>query len=101
LAEEIDSDSDREETRKLFRLFSTSLSINEDGKVKLSELVNELLRTTDSIVGDNQLTELLGCETLDDQCMVNTQERYVTFSEFVALYRKNVTLGKEQDANAR
>ncbi len=101
LAEEIDSVSDREETRKLFRLFSTSLSINEDGKVKLSELVNELLRTTDSIVGDNQLTELLGCESLDDQCMVNTQERYVTFSEFVALYRKNVTLGKEQDANIR
>jgi hypothetical protein len=33
--------------------------------------------------------------------MVNTQERYVTFSEFVALYRKNVTLGKEQDANIR
>ncbi len=101
LAEEIDSDSDREETRKLFKLFSTSLSINEDGKVKLSELVNELLRTTDSIVGDDQLAELLGCETLDDQCMVIKQERYVTFSEFVALYRKNVTLGKEHDANAR
>ncbi len=101
LAEEIDSDSDREETRKLFRLFSTSLSINEDGKVKLSELVNELLRTTDSIVGDDQLKKLLGCETLDDPCMANTQAKYVTFSEFVSLYRKNVMLGKEQDASAR
>ncbi len=101
LAEEIDSDSDREETRKLFRLFSTSLSINEDGKVKPSELVNELLRTTDSIVGDDQLKELLGCETLDDPCMVNKQSKCVTFIEFVSLYRKNATLGKEQDANVR
>ncbi len=47
---------------------------SEDGKVKLSELVKELLRTTDSIVGDNQLMELLGCKTLDDQCMVITGE---------------------------
>jgi hypothetical protein len=101
LAEEIDSDSDREEIRKLFRLFSTSLSINEDGKVKMSELVNELLRTSDSIVGDHQLKELLGCETPDELCFVKDQERYVAFSEFVALYRNYVALGKEQDVNVR
>lgn len=97
LAEEIDSDSDREETRKLFRLFSTSLTINEEGKVKLSELINILLQTSDSVVGDNQVKELLGCETLDDPCI--NKERYVSFSEFVGLYRKNITLGKEQDAS--
>ncbi|KAL3808396.1 hypothetical protein ACHAXA_009837 [Cyclostephanos tholiformis] len=99
LAEEIDSDSDKEETRKLFRLFSTSLTMNEDGKVKLSELVNELLRTSDSVIGDKQLKDLLGCDSLvDDPCAVK-KEGYISFSEFVALYRKNITLGKEQDAN--
>jgi hypothetical protein len=101
LAEEIDSDSDKEETRKLFRLFSTSLSINEDGKVKLSELLDGLLRTSEMVVGDKQLTDLLGCDSLvDDPCAVK-RERYISFSEFVALYRKNIMLGKEQDASVQ
>ena len=52
-------------------------------------------------MGDDQLTVLLGCETLDDPCMVNKQAKFVTFIEFVSLYRKNATLGKEQDANVR
>lgn len=98
LAKEIESDSsDREETRKLFRLFSTSLSLNDDGQAQLSELVNELLRTSDFFVTDEQVTNLLECDTLNDKCMIDAEERYVSFSEFVALYRKNVAMGKEID----
>ena len=66
LAEEIDTDGDREEIRKLFRLFSTSMSTRpEDGKVKLSELVQQLLRSSDMIVGDQQVADLLGCDSWD------------------------------------
>ena len=49
LAEEIDSGSDREETRKLFRLFSTSLLFDDSGRAQLSELVNELLRMSERL----------------------------------------------------
>lgn len=97
-ADEIDSVSDREETRKLFRLFSTSLTLNEDGEAQLSELVNELLRSSELFVTDAQVTDLLGCESLNGQCFIDADERYLTFSEFVTLYRKNVALGKEKDA---
>lgn len=96
LAEEIDSDSDPEETRKLYRLFSTSLSLNDDGRVSLKELVDELLRTSELMATDEQITKLLGCETLNDKCLLEAEENYVTFSEFIALYRKNVVLGKQQ-----
>jgi Ca2+-binding EF-hand superfamily protein/Trk K+ transport system NAD-binding subunit len=99
LAEEIDTDGDREETRKLFRLFSTSMSTRpEDGKVKLSELVQQLLRSSDMIVGDQQVADLFGCDSLDDQCANDSQERYVSFSEFINIYRTNIALGKEQES---
>ena len=92
---DIDSDSDREETRKLFKLFSTSLTLNEDGKAQLAELVNELLRTSDLFVSDKQVCDLMGCEELNDSCFAEAEEIFVTFSEFVKLYRKNIALGKE------
>jgi len=97
LAEEIDSDSDREETRKLFRLFSTSLSLDDSGRAQLSELVNELLRTSELFVTDEDVASLLECDSLDGKCLTDAEERYVTFSEFVTLYRENVALGKEKD----
>jgi len=97
LAEEIDSGRDREETRKLYKLFSTSLSLNDDGKAQLSELVNELLRTSELFVTDKQVSDLLGCDSLNDKCMIDAEERHVTFSEFVTLYRRNVALGKEDE----
>ena len=92
----IDSDGDREETRKLFKLFSTSLSLNDDGKAQLSELVNELLRTSDFFVSDKQVIDLMGCESLNEKCLADAEETYVTFSEFVTLYRKNIALGLEE-----
>lgn len=88
LAEEIDTDKDREETRRLYKLFSTSLSVNEDGKVQLSELIDELLRTSELFVTDEQLSDILQCESMNDKCMIEAEERYVSFSEFVALYRE-------------
>jgi len=97
LAEELDTDMDREETSKLYKLFSTSMSVNEDGKAQLSELVNELLRTSELFVTDQQVSALLGCDSLDGQCMIGAEEQYVTFSEFVMLYRKNVALGREEE----
>lgn len=97
LAEEIDSASDREEIRKLFRLFSTSLTLNEDGQAQVSELMNEVLRTSDLSVTDNQLTDLMGGEYLNDQAMIDEMKKYVSFSEFIMLYRKNSLLSKKQD----
>ena len=92
----IDADGDREETRKLFKLFSTSLSLNDDGKVQLSEVVNDLLRTSDFFVSDKQVIDLMGCESLNEECLADAEETYVTFSEFVTLYRKNIALGLEE-----
>ena len=88
LAEEIDLDSDPKETRKLFQLFSTSMSLNDDGEAQLSELANELLRTSEFLVTDEQVATLLGCDSLTKECSLETEEIYVTFSEFVKLYRK-------------
>lgn len=93
--EKIDSDKDREETKKLFKLFSTSLTLNDDGQVQLAELVNELLRTSELFVSDEQVSALLGCDSLSSECFLDAEDTYVTFSEFVSLYRKNVVLGKE------
>jgi hypothetical protein len=98
LAEEIDSASDREEIRKLFRLFSTSLTLNEDGQAQVSELMDELLRTSDLSVTDEQVTDLLGSEYLNDPAMLDAMKKYVSFSEFIMLYRKNILLSKKQDA---
>lgn len=97
LAEEIDSDRDREESRKLFRLFSTSLTLNDDGQARLSELVNLLLRTSGLFVTDEVVSGLLECDSLDGRCLIDAEEKFVTFSEFVTLYRKSVALVKEQD----
>jgi voltage-gated potassium channel Kch/Ca2+-binding EF-hand superfamily protein len=86
-----ESDSDPEETRKLFQLFSTSLSLNEDGKAQLSELVNEILRSSDFFISDEQVKELLGCDSSIESCMIDAEDKYVSFSEFVMLYRKELT----------
>mmetsp|Transcript_1681 Transcript_1681/g.3722 ORF Transcript_1681/g.3722 Transcript_1681/m.3722 type:complete len:992 (-) Transcript_1681:66-3041(-) len=104
LAAEMDTDRDREETRKLYKLFSTSLSLNEDGEAQLSELVNELLRTSELMVTDDQLSDLLQCNKVDDEsnlsrCMIDAEEKFVSFSEFITLYRKNIRLGKEEEYN--
>lgn len=93
LAEELDSD--KGETRKLYQLFVTSSTRNDDGKAKLSELINELLRTSELFVTDERVSDLLGCDYLNKECRLEAEERYVTFSEFVTLYRRTVTLGKE------
>lgn len=93
LAEELDADKD--ETRKLYQLFTTSVSRNEDGKASLGELMSELLRTSELFVTDEQVSDLLGCDSLSTECLAKAGERYVTFSEFVTLYRKNVALGNE------
>ena len=98
LAEEMDSASDREEIRKLFRLFSTSLTLNEDGQAQVSELMDELLRTSDLSVTDDQVTDLLGSEYLNDQAMLDAMKKYVSFSEFIMLYRKNILLSKKQES---
>ena len=95
LAEEMDSDKD--ETRKLYQLFITSSTRNDEGKAMLSELLNELLRTSELFVTDEDVSALLGCDSLSTECMLTADEKYVTFSEFVTLYRKNVTLGKEEN----
>lgn len=86
-----ESDSDPEETRKLFQLFSTSLSLNEDGKAQLSELVNEILRSSDFFITDAQVKDLLGCDSTLESCMVDAEDKYVSFSEFVMLYRKELS----------
>lgn len=86
-----DADSDPEETRKLFQLFSTTLSLNEDGKAPLSELVNEILRSSDFFITDAQVKELLGCDASLESCMTDAEEKYVSFSEFVMLYRKELS----------
>jgi hypothetical protein len=93
IANEIDPDSDRDDMRNLFRLFSTSLTLNEDGKVQLSELMNEILRTSKWFISDEDIKEILGCEELSSDCV--DKEKYVTFSEFVMLYRKNLMLGQK------
>mmetsp|Transcript_13032 Transcript_13032/g.26424 ORF Transcript_13032/g.26424 Transcript_13032/m.26424 type:complete len:996 (+) Transcript_13032:121-3108(+) len=86
-----DADSDPEETRKLFQLFSTTLSLNEDGKAPLSELVNEILRSSDFFITDAQVKELLGCDSSLESCMIDAEDKYVSFSEFVMLYRKELS----------
>lgn len=86
-----DADSDPEETRKLFQLFSTTISLNEDGKAPLSELVNEILRSSDFFITDAQVKELLGCDASLESCMIDAEEKYVSFSEFVMLYRKELS----------
>ena len=91
----LDDDMDPNTTRKLFKLFSTSLTLNDDGKVQLGELVNEILRTSDIFVDDDTLRQLLGCDSLNDKCLVEAQVRYVSFSEFVTLYRQNRAMGKK------
>ena len=93
IADEIDSDRDKDEMRKLFKLFSTSLSLNEDGKVKLSELTNEILRTSKGVLNDDEIREMLGCDSTLKECF--DEDRYVTFSEFVKLYRQNLTIGQK------
>lgn len=93
IANEIDSDSDRDDMRKLFRLFSTSLTLNEDGKVQLSELMNEILRTSKWFISDEDIKEILGCEEMSSDYA--DKEKYVTFSEFVMLYRKNLMQGQK------
>mmetsp|Transcript_14462 Transcript_14462/g.30950 ORF Transcript_14462/g.30950 Transcript_14462/m.30950 type:complete len:1017 (-) Transcript_14462:85-3135(-) len=90
------SDMDPETARKLYRLFSTSLTLNDEGKVQLSELLNEILRTSDIFIDDDTLGELLGCESLNDKCMIEAQTKFVSFSDFVSLYRKNRVLGKSK-----
>ncbi|KAL7551728.1 hypothetical protein ACHAWF_014927 [Thalassiosira exigua] len=97
LAEEIDSDLDAEETRRLYRLFSTSLTLNDDGQAQLSELVNELLRTSEIMASDEMVVNLLECEALDDKCLVDARKQFVTFSEFIKLYRKSKVLEKEEN----
>lgn len=92
IADEIDMDKDPEEIRKLYKLFSTSLTLNEDGQVQLSELVYEMLRTSDITVNDEELVNLLGCNSLDDKCL--TEEEYISFSDFISLYRQNRALGR-------
>lgn len=87
IAVEIDSDRDKDEMRKLFKLFSTSLSMNEDGKVKLSEVMDEILRTSKGVMNDEEIAAMLGSDAASDP------DRYVTFSEFVKLYRQNMALG--------
>jgi len=86
-----DADSDPEETRRLFRLFSTTLTLNEDGKAPLSELVNEILRSSDFFITDAQVKELLGCDSSLESCMIDAEDKYVSFSEFVMLYRKEMS----------
>jgi Ca2+-binding EF-hand superfamily protein len=93
IAEEIDSDRDKNEMRKLFKLFSTSLSLNDDGKVKLSELTNEILRTSKGVMNDDDIREMLGCDSDQKDCF--EQDRYVTFSEFVTLYKQNLLLSQK------
>jgi len=93
IADEIDSDSDRDEMRKLFKLFTTSFTLNEDGKVKLSELMNEILRTSDRVMNDDEIREMLGCDSTSSNC---DQDVYVTFSDFVKLYKQNIVLGQKQ-----
>merc|ERR1712238_298636 len=78
LAEEIDFDED--ETRKLYQLFTTSPTRNEEGKAKLSELLNELLRTSELFATtDEQVSDLLGCDYWNTECKLEAEERYVTF----------------------
>ena len=93
IAEEIDSDTDKDEMRKLFKLFSTSISLNEDGKVKLTELMDEILRTSDWFVSDDEIKEMLGCDVMSSECL--DDERYISFSEFVKLYKQNLVMGKK------
>ena len=81
-------------SRRLFRLFSTSVTLDDDGKVQLRELVDELLRTAEFSVNDEQFRELLECETLNEKCLAEAEERFVTFSEFVSLYKKATSIEK-------
>ena len=94
LAKQLDSDPP-DLSRRLFRLFSTSVTLDDDGKVQLRELVNELLRTTEFSVNDEQFSDLLDCETLNEKCLTKAEERFVSFSEFVSLYKKATKIGKE------
>ena len=64
------------------------MSLNDDGEAQLSELANELLRTSDFFVTDEQVAALLGCDSLTNECNLDAQDKYITFSEFVKLYRK-------------
>jgi len=82
-------------SRRLFRLFSTSVTLDDDGKVQLRELVDELLRTAEFSVNDEQFRELLECETLNEKCLIEAEERFVSFSEFVSLYKKATSIDKE------
>ena len=89
--DENDIDSDPEEMRKLYQLFSTTLSLNEDGKAPLKELVNEILRSSDFFMTDEQVKDLLDCNSTLESCMVDAENKYVSFSEFVTLYRKELS----------
>eukprot|EP00956_Cyclotella_meneghiniana_P021791 scaffold40218_cov66-Cyclotella_meneghiniana.AAC.2 len=89
IADEINSDNDQDEMRKLFKLFSTSLSLNDDGKVRLTELIDEILRTSKGVLNDEQIKEMMGCDSSLNECL--DEDRYVTFSEFVKLSRNLIS----------
>jgi hypothetical protein len=99
LADERDPDADPEEMKKLYKLFSTSLTLNDDGKAQLSELVNEILRSSNWFMSDDELRELLGCDSLDKDCFSNAENMYISFSEFVRLYQANRAAGKQRVPN--
>jgi len=99
LADERDPDADPEEMKKLYKLFSTSLTLNDDGKAQLSELVNEILRSSNWFMSDDELRELLGCDSLDKDCFSNAENMYISFSEFVRLYQENRAAGKQRVPN--
>jgi len=68
----------------MYELYVTSMNRDEDGKVQLAELRDELMRRRQRPVDDNTLKNWMGYEEFLSKWVTGeAEERWVTFPEFV------------------
>jgi len=83
-----------DEMIELFKLFSTSFNRDEDGKVQLAELRNELMREGRPL-SDGEVAAWMGYdEVLSKWKTGSAEEEWVTFDEFVRFTSKRSKSGK-------
>ena len=77
-------DMDPEELGQLYELYITSINRDEDGKVQLAELRDELMRHEGMPVDDQTLKNWMGYEEFLTKWVTGEAEvRWVSFPEFV------------------
>lgn len=77
-------DMDPEELGQLFELYVTSINRDEEGRVQLAELRDELMRRRQRPVDDQTLKNWMGYEEFLSKWVTGeAEERWVSFPEFV------------------